>query len=455
MSDSKRTEQILHGPLLPVILQMAAPTIAVMLLQGLVNAAEVYFMGRLGAAALAGATLCFPAQMMMGAMSGAGMGGGISSAVARAVGAGRKHEVHALTIHALAIALGCGVLFTALMLWASRSLYSAMGGKGEALEAAVLYSDTFFYGATLLWLYNTLASLFRGIGNMQLPAKVGALGGLFIVAVSPALIFGWGPLPALGIRGAAFAGILYFVVGGAYLWQRVMEPGSLLRPIWSGFRFRKELFAQILRVGLPSSLNSIVGTAGALLITGLVGQFGTKPIAGYGLGARLEFVLIPIIFGLGTAIITVVGTNIGAGNPARAARATWAGAALGAAFVGALGIFFAVYPELWLQRFTQDPEILATGRRYFHFSGPCYFILGGGVVLYFAAQGFGKAMFPLLITTVRLLLWSLGGAWAARHWGLDGVFSAVVGGYILYAAAMTPYVYFTLRRMQREKRAAA
>jgi len=167
-----RTRLLLEGPIAPTLLRLAAPNVVVMAVQAAVSAGEAYFLGWLGADALAGVSLAFPLIMLMQTMSAGGMGGGVSSAVARALGAGRRGDASALVLHALVIAAVMGTGFTGALLVGGPTLYRAMGGTGGALGAALAYSNIVFGGATAVWLFNTLASAIRGTGNMLLPATV-------------------------------------------------------------------------------------------------------------------------------------------------------------------------------------------------------------------------------------------------------------------------------------------
>jgi len=188
------------------------------------------------------------------------------------------------------------------------------------LASATLYSRVLFGGALAYWLFNTLGSVIRGTGNMALPASVMVGSGCLYLALSPALILGWGPLPRLGIAGAAAASVTSFSLGSLALLGFLLSGRSLVRPTRRGLRLRWALFWEIVRVGAPGSLNTILTNLTVVLLTGLVGPFGATALAGYGLGARLEYLQIPIVFGLGSGLVTMVGTSMGAGHRARAQR---------------------------------------------------------------------------------------------------------------------------------------
>src|SRR5713226_1341 len=160
-------QTILHGPVLATMLSLAGPTILVLLAQVAVGVAETFYVSYLGTAALAGVALVFPILMLMTMMSNGGVGGGVASAVARAIGAGRNDDADALVTHALVVAMVFGLLFTAMALLFGRAVYGALGGTGAVLDAALTYSTFVFIGAVPIWIVNLMASALRGAGNVK------------------------------------------------------------------------------------------------------------------------------------------------------------------------------------------------------------------------------------------------------------------------------------------------
>jgi MATE family, multidrug efflux pump len=410
-----RTRVLLEAPIAATLLRLAAPNVLVMIVQASVGLIETYFVGWLGTDALAGVALVFPVVMLMQMMSAGAMGGGISSAVARALGAGRHGDADALALHALAIAVIFGVLFMVAVLGGGRWLYSAMGGTGGSLRAALTYSNVVFAGAVLLWVFNSLANVIRGTGNMMVPAAVTCAGAAVLLPLSPALILGWGPLPRLGVAGGAVAVVAYYAAGtlalAAYLWSG----RSVLRPTIRGFRFRWPLFRDILRVGAVAALITVQTNLTIAIATGLVGRFGPAAIAGYGIGSRLEYLLVPIVFGLGAPLVAMVGTNIGAAQHRRALKVAWIGAAVATLVTEAIGLAAAAFPVRWLALFDSDPAMLDAGTRYLHAVGPLYGLFGLGMALYFASQGAGRLKWPFLANFTRLVI-AAGGGWLALVW---------------------------------------
>ena len=431
-----RTRLLLEAPIAPTLLRLGAPNVLVMLAQAGVGLMETYFVGKLGTDALAGMALVFPAVMLMQMTSAGAMGGGIASAIARALGARRRDDADALVLHALLIAAVFALAFMVTVVAGGRWLYTRMGGSGGALDAAMVYSNWVFGGALLVWLFNTLSAVIRGAGNMALPAYVTVAGAVLLLPLSPLLIFGWGPLPGLGIAGGAIALLLYYLAGSAVLAAYLWSSRSLLRPSLRGLQLRWALFADILRVGLVGTVSTVATNLAIGITTALVGAYGTAAIAGYGTASRLEYLLVPLVFGLGAPLVAMVGTCIGAGQRERALRATWIGAAIAFAMTEAIGLWAAAYPAAWLSLFNTEPAMIEAGSQYLRIVGPWYGFFGLGLVLYFASQGAGRLLWPVLGNIARLVVVVAGG-WLALHGGyaITGVFAAQAAAMVVYGIA--------------------
>ena len=428
-----RTRLLLEGPILGTLLRLATPNVLVMFVQAAVGLVETYFVAKLGTDTLAGVALVFPVLMLMQMMSAGAMGGGISSAIARALGAGRRADADALALHALAIAVSFGLVFMLAVLGGGRWLYGAMGGRGASLAAALTYSNVVFSGAILTWIFNSLANVIRGTGNMAVPAAIASAGAVALIPLSPCLIFGWGTFPRLGVAGGAVAVVAYYAVGSVALFAYLRSGRNVVRLSFHDVRFRWPLFGDILRVGAIAALITVQTNLTIVITTALVGRFGPAAIAGYGTGARLEYLLIPLVYGLGGPLVAMVGTNLGAGQRDRAVRAAWIGAAVAAGLTEIIGLWAAAAPHAWLSLFDTDPGMLDAGSRYLHAVGPFYGLFGLGMALYFASQGAARLLWPLLANLARLAI-AAGGGWLALRWSGD-LFSV----FLALSAALTAF----------------
>jgi putative MATE family efflux protein len=435
-----RTQALLEAPIGPTIVRLALPNVVVMVVQASIGLIETYFVGQLGTDALAGMALVFPGFMMMQMISAGALGGAISSAVARAIGAGRRDDADALVVHALVINLALGALFAAGVVAFGPQIYSALGGRGGSLSAALQYSNVVFAGVVLLWALNGLASVVRGTGNMLVPALVVCAGVIVLIPLSPVLIFGFGPVPAFGIAGGGFAILAINAAGAAFLAWYVASGRNLAR--FRRTRLRWAFFRDILAVGGVAMISTVQTNVVVLSTTALVGAFqGPAAVAGYGTGARLEYLLVPLVFGLGAPLVALVGTNIGAGNRARALRIAFTGGVISFVMTEAIGLVAALHPRAWLGLFGHDPAMLATGSAYLTAVGPFYGFFGLGLALYFASQGAGKLLWPLLAGFLRMLIAVGGGYLVLRITGSPAwLFAALAAGMLLYGIIVTAAV---------------
>jgi len=441
-----RTE-LLEGPIARTLLRLAAPVLVVLAVQTIVGVAETWFVSFLGTAAIAGVALVFPLFMLMTMMSNGGMGGGVSSAIARALGAGRGSDADALVRHALAIAVACGAFFT-LGAWVfGPMLFRALGAQGETLRNALLYSNLVFAAAIPAWIANLFASALRGAGNVRVPAVITFVGAVVTLALSPLLIFGWGFVPGFGVAGAGMAMIAFNVAAAFVLGMYLRSSGSPVR-LRAG-RFERRLFGQILRVGLLSALGTIVSNLTVVVTTAFVGPAGRDAIAGYGLASRLDYLLIPLAFALGTALVTMVGTNVGAGRIARARRVAWTGAAISSFALALVGFVAAAFPGAWLGLFSHEPEVLRVGTQYLSRVAPFYPFVGLGMALYFASQGAGHIAWPFGAGLARLGIVVAGGAWwmGVHHGTLTGLFWIVAAAQVAFGVINAIGMQKTARRI--------
>ena len=432
-----RTSALLHAPIVPLLLAMAWPNVVVMLAQASTGLIETFWVSRLGTDALAGMALVFPGVMLMQMISAGSLGGAISSAIARALGSRRTADADALVVHALIVNAAFGVVASVLVLAFGPELYRALGGRGASLDAALRYSNVVFAGNLLLWIMNALASTVRGTGNMLFPALVVCGSAVILIPLSPLLIFGYGPVPALGIAGGGVAMVISFAAGAAAMAYYVLSGRSIVRLRASALRRR--LFGDILGAGAVAIVSSVQTNATIGITTALVATVaGPAGVAGYGTGARLEYLLIPLVFGLGAPLVALVGTNIGAGQRQRALRIAFLGGGIAFAMTETIGIVAALRPRAWLALFGSDPGMLAAGTAYLRAVGPFYGFFGLGLALYFASQGAGRLGWPLAAGFLRMLI-AIGGGWLAlRATGSpQGLFVALGLGMLTYGVLVT------------------
>ncbi|MDR3014098.1 MAG: MATE family efflux transporter [Delftia acidovorans] len=425
---------LVSGPIASTLVRLAVPNMVALSMSVLVAVAETYYVGQLGTVSLAAMALVFPLAMLTQMMSNGAMGSGVSSAISRALGAGDGARASALALHAIVIGAIAGLLYSLIFVLCGATFYGWLGGRGEVLAAATGFGAVLFSGAILVWLCNTLASVVRGTGNMRMPSAVIFAASLVQIVVGGTLGLGLGPMPRWGMPGVAVGNIVAMLLAVAAFLAYLQWGQQRLQLDWRTPRLAWPMFRDILRVGALACLSPVQTALAALLLTGMVARLGPLALAGYGIGQRLEFLLIPMAFGVGMAAVPMVGMAMGAGQVARARRVAWSGGAMAAALLGVLGLVVMVWPQLWSGIFTSDPAVRAYADLYLRTVGPAFGLFGLGLVLYFASLGAGRVWAPVLAGTVRLLIVVVGGGWLMSS-GLGSAQSL----FILVAVAMAAY----------------
>lgn len=438
-----RTTAILSGPLTPLLIGMSAPNIVAMVIQIISNFAEIWYVGQLGTVALAAIAIVFPIFMLMMMLAGGAIGGAISAAVARAVGSNRIEHAERLVWNALLIACVLGAVYSAVFLIWGEAIFRMLGAEGAVVADALAYSDIMFSGAVIFWIFNALGSILRGSGDMKSPAI--AMLGLTVVQIplSGALIFGWGPFPEMRIAGVPASALICGSLASFYLFGRLCSHRSRVQIKLSAAQIQLDALWDILRVGLLASASPLFSVLTIVLLTALVAGYSTEALAGYGIGTRLEFLIIPITWGIGVALTAIVGTNLGAGQIDRAHAAAWRGAAASFCIAGGLGLLVAIFPEIWVSWFTDDPAVYATAARYLNIAGPFYALQGVGLCLYFASQGAGAVFWPVAAGAGRMAVSVIGGwAWIVYvDSSIEGIFGAIAAGMATYGICIALSVY--------------
>ena len=328
-----------HLDLLRRIYRLAAPTTLVVVLQVIGQLAETWLAARQGTAALAGWAVVLPFALLMNMASAGAMGGGVVSAVARALGAGRPDQAGALVLHAVLIALTAGTLFAVLLAGMPSFLFTAIAGPATA-EQAVPYAIWLFgAGAIPVWLTNTLASVLRGGGRHGLASRVLSTGGV----ASPFLAWFLMEPCGAGLKGAGMAVALVFSLSAIAMAIPVLRGAAGFVPHLR-VQPNRAMFGRILSVGLVASMMAAIANLTTILVTAQIAHYGPAVVAAYGISARLEFLMIPLAFGIGSALTALVGQAVGAGDWATARRTAWTGGLFALGLAGCVGLDGRAFP---------------------------------------------------------------------------------------------------------------
>src|SRR5262245_54416339 len=406
---------LLDGPILRTLCGLAWPNVIGLSAGTCVVIAETSYIGRLGVEALAAMALVFPIVILTMTMSGGAMGGAVASAIARALGAGDRERASTLAPPALLIWITFGLALMLGMLSFGAQLSELLGGRGDALTHAIAYTQVFFGGAVLPWLLNTMAGILRGTGNMKLPSLLMLNSAVCQIILGGTLGLGLGPIPQFGMRGVAAGALTAYLISISVMGWYLFSGRARVVPKIRGLRIRMPMFIDILKVGAIACFSPLQSVLTISIFTHMLAGFGTEILAGYGIGARLEFMLTSIAFAVGIASVPMVGMAIGAERIARARRICWIAGLVAFVSVGAVASFIAIFPDIWVNLFTDDASVRAASRQYLSTAAPMYAFLGLATTCYFSSQGAAKVIGPVLAQTARLLFIGAGGWWLSTH----------------------------------------
>ncbi len=401
--------KLLDGPILHTLLSLAWPNAIAFSAGTLVAIAETSYIGQLGVESLAAMALVFPCVMLTMSMSGAAMGSGVSSAIARALGAGDRDRAATLATHALLIAVFFGLVFMLGMLAGGPPLLELLGGRDNVLAQAIAYSQVYFGGAVLIWLVNIMAGILRGTGNMKLPSLMIVNSAVIQIILGRTLGLGFGPVPQFGMRGVATGTLIACSVNIVVMGWYLFSGRDRIVPKVRGLRLQSRMFLDILKVGAVACFSPLQSMLTSLIFTHMLAVFGTAILAASGIGARLEYVLATIAFSVGIGSVPMIGVAIGAGRIARARRISWTAGLVALFVVGALAGAVATFPDPWINLFTEDAGAHAASRQFLRTVAPFYAFVGLASAMYFSSQGAGNVLGPVLAQTARLLFIMLGG----------------------------------------------
>ena len=418
---------MLSGPILGALLGLTGGNILFAVGQIAAQGAEAWYVGLLGVEALAAVALAYPMVVLMQMMSAGAMGGAVNGAVARAMGAGNKAEAAGLAIHAIVIALVAATAWVVVMLGFGATVVDLFGASDNVHSLALAYIGIVFVGAPGVWLANTLASVVRGVGAMSFASNAIFVAFAVQIVVGAGLTLGIGPVPSLGLEGAAYGHLLGFGTASMLLAGYLVSGRTGLTFDRETLRLSRARFHTILRIGAPALISPVMSVATVLIATALIARHGADALAGYGLGARLEMIMVPLVFAVGTALTTMVGANVGAGSIERARRVAWTGGLLATAATGLVGLTVWIAPDLWLGLFTADAAARNAGALYFHRTGLTYGFLGFGLAVFFASLGAGLTFRPTVAVVSRTVVVAVAGLALASD-GPGGVYLAVAAG---------------------------
>ncbi len=444
---SKR--DLTKGSISKNILSLALPMMLAFMLHTGFNIVDTIFVGRISALALAAISITFPVIFLIIALA-SGVGIGVTSLIARLLGGGRKKEADNAAEHALLLAVVLGIIFTIAGLTLSKPLFILIGATKEMMPLVLKYVHIIFGGSFFMFFAFMGNSILRGEGDMKTPMKIMMLGTILNIILDPFLIFGIGPFPKLGIAGAALATVIARSIAAMYALSYLLKGRAHIKLHFKQFKFKFKIIKDILSVGIPASLSHTVMSLGMFFMMKIVALFGPFAIAAYGLASRLDAVAFLPAVGISTAVITIVGHNIGAKNFKRAEKTVWIATLMAMAFMGFIGIILFLFPEFWIGVFNKNTDIITYGSSYIKTISLLYMLMGVGIIIPSAFQGAGKGYPSLILSVLKLFILSIPLAYIlSKIYGVIGVWYGIAISIIV--SAIVAAIWFKLGTWKKGK----
>lgn len=302
---------LVEGPVGAALRKMAVPMAFGMIFMIAVNLIDTFWVAKLGTRYVAAMTFTFPVvgliiNLALGVMIGT------STAVARIIGSGDHEGAQTLTRHALVLSILMVVAFSVLGVLTQDWIFRLLGAEGEILELTKTYMTIWYLGVVFLMVPLVMNGVLRARGDARTPMVVMMLAAIVNAILDPVFIFGWGPVPAMGFEGAAIATLLSRIVGMIYVFSVILRRKDLLRWTPTPFDGFQASVRKILSVGVPAAITNALGPLAVALITGMVATYGPEALAAYGIGVRLDAIVMMVPMALGGALSPFVGQNWGA-----------------------------------------------------------------------------------------------------------------------------------------------
>jgi putative MATE family efflux protein len=429
------------GPLTRHLLVVAWPVSVSWLMQTLYNLVDAFWLGKLGKEALVAPTITMHLEFF-GIAVAMGLGQACTSLISQYKGAGRPERMGLAAGQSVLVHLIAGTIIAGVCLMLAQPLLRLLHTPADAFAGSLTYLRWIMAGLPLLFIVQVYQGIYNGLGDTRGPMRIIIISVLVNLLLDPLLIFGWGPLPAMGVGGAAAATVISRGLA-AVLATRAIFGGPGLRVHRTELKWNRRMMNRLIKVALPLSAGQAATSLGFTLLLGMVNSFGSAVVAAFGVGHRVIMMVSVPSMALGQANATAVGQNLGAGQPERAAQAVRRSAILVTAFLlplTTLTFFFGGDITHW---FIADPEVIAHGRDLFRITSFSVFVFSLIWVMFSAFSGSGH--------TVPIMVVNVGRLWVVRipaTWLLTQVLS--IGTVGLWwamnlsnvAAAVVAFIWF-------------
>jgi putative MATE family efflux protein len=393
-----RVEHITEGPILSTIIRLAWPVVASMFLELTLSITDYFWVGFLGTPQQDAIMTALVVTWTFFAVS-AILVTGLTALVSRSIGAKNPDRASFYSRQGITMAIGIGIIFAVTGFVLTPSILSFMKAGPSVVEFGITYLRIFFAGIILFFISDSLGAFFRASGDTKSPMIAFSTGTLLNIFLDPALIFGWGPFPSLGVTGAALATVISVAVAFA-IFIMMIARGKLEYSLSGWNRTRPDFGAmlKIFKIGAPISSQNMVFILVYWFIIQIVHHYGETAGAAMGIGNRMESLSFLPAYGLSVAASTLVGQNLGAGKPDRAAKCAWGTISIGIAQTSVITVIFITVPGYISRVFSSDPEVIRIAVDYLIILGLSQIFMAIEIILEGAFSGAGNTIPPMSIS---------------------------------------------------------
>lgn len=378
---------------------LAWPMMIGNVLQTAFNVIDMIFVGKLGPEAIAAVSLSGMILMLVITLL-IGIGIGTTAMVARFIGSKRYSEANEVALQSMLFG-GITALFIALVgFFLSEPLLKIFGAEALVVKMGTEYLRIMFLGSFTMFLLFLGAAILRGAGDALTPMLILAFSTFLNIVFDPLLIFGLGPFPRLEIAGAAIATVLARGIGMLIILYILVKGYSLVHISIKNITLKFDLIKRITKIAIPGSLQMGIRSTSGLVLMSIVALYGTYALAAYGIGLRINMIVMMPGFGLGAATATLVGQNLGAKQPQRAEKSAWIAVAYYEAIMFSIGSLFYLFAPKIIYAFNNNPEVIRQGASFLHIVPLGYIFLAMGIVLNQGLNGAGDTISPMIITGI-------------------------------------------------------
>jgi putative MATE family efflux protein len=417
----KPQPSLTEGSILAAVMRLAWPMVVANVLQNAFNVVDMIFVGRLGAEAIAAVALSGVLMQITWTLL-VGLSIGTTAIVARSIGAGETETAGRAAAQSLALGVVVSILLAGFAFAAGRGALRLLGAADMVLDLADGYLLINFACSFTVVIFFMSTGIMKGAGDAMTPMVLLGIATVVNIVLDPIMIFGLLGFPALGVNGAAWATVIaqgLSMVGALWAMGR---GSSRVRVSWRSFRPDRDLIRRILRISGPGTLQGVVQNAASLILMRVVSAFGVVVMAAYGIGLRIDLIVMMPGWAFGATASTLVGQNLGAGHAGRAGRSAWVATGLYAAFMLVAGSLFLALADPVIRVFNGDPAVVALGASYLRIRVASYLFLAPALVIASAFNGAGDAVTPMVMRALGLLVVQIPAAiLLPRLWGAGAV----------------------------------